>query len=50
MDEDGAAWFDHEIAGCHFADERLKARLRKLIARMGAHRIVRTACGPQWRA
>jgi hypothetical protein len=35
MDEDGAAWFDHEIAGCHFADERLKGRFRKLIARMG---------------
>lgn len=35
MDEDGAAWFDQEIAGCHFADERLKGRFRKLIARMG---------------
>ena len=35
MDEDGAAWFDQEIGGCHFAHERLKERFRKLIARMG---------------
>jgi hypothetical protein len=33
MDED--AWFDQEISGCHFVDERLKGRFRKLIARMG---------------
>jgi len=35
MDEDEVAWFDHEVAGCHFADERLKGRFRKLIAQMG---------------
>ena len=29
------AWFDYEIAGCHFADERLKGWFRKVIARMG---------------
>src|SRR5271170_5276894 len=35
MDEDEVGWFDREISGCHFADERLKGRFRKLIARMG---------------
>lgn len=33
---DGAtnAWFDREIAGCSFADQRLNKRLRKLLERM----------------
>ncbi len=35
MDEDAVGWFDQEISGFHFADERLKGRFRKLIARMG---------------
>jgi hypothetical protein len=35
MDEEEVGWFDREISGCHFADERLKGRFRKLIARMG---------------
>jgi hypothetical protein len=35
MDETGATWFDREIAGCHFADERLKGRFRKLLMQMG---------------
>jgi len=35
MDEGGAAWFDPEIAGCHFAAERLKGRFRKLITPLG---------------
>ena len=35
MDEEEVGWFDCEISGCHFADERLKGRFRKLIARMG---------------
>ena len=35
MGEEELGWFDREIAGCHFADERLKERFRKLIARMG---------------
>jgi hypothetical protein len=29
------AWFDREIAGCHFADARLNNRLRQLLERMG---------------
>jgi hypothetical protein len=35
---DGAtdAWFDRELAGCSFADERLKTRLRKLLAQLGS--------------
>jgi hypothetical protein len=35
---DGAtdAWFDRELAGCSFADERLKKRLRKLLAQLGS--------------
>jgi hypothetical protein len=34
---DGAtdAWFDRELAGCSFADERLNKRLRKLVAQIG---------------
>ncbi len=35
MDEDEVAWFDREITGCHFANERLKGRFRKLIVWMG---------------
>ena len=33
---DGAAepWFDRELAGCSFADERLNKRLRRLLERM----------------
>jgi len=35
---DGAtnAWFDRELAGCSFADERLKKRFRKLLAQLGS--------------
>jgi Transposase DNA-binding len=35
---DGAtnAWFDRELAGCSFADERLNKRLRKLLAQIGS--------------
>src|SRR5512143_1876355 len=34
---DGAtdAWFEREVAGCRFTDERLKKRLRTLLERMG---------------
>jgi hypothetical protein len=35
MDGSTGAWFDREIAGCRFADERLNKRLRKLLERMG---------------
>jgi hypothetical protein len=35
MDEGGDSWFDREISGCHFADERLKARFCKLLVQMG---------------
>ena len=35
MDEAGAAWFDGELAGCRFSDERLNKRLRKLLAQIG---------------
>ena len=35
MDGETGAWFDREIAGCNFADERLKKRLRLLLERMG---------------
>lgn len=35
MDGLEAAWFDRELAGCSFADERLGKRLRKLLAQMG---------------
>jgi hypothetical protein len=34
MDGVTDAWFDRELAGCHFADERLTKRLRKLLERM----------------
>jgi hypothetical protein len=35
---DGAtdAWFDRELAGCSFADDRLNKRLRKLVAQLGS--------------
>jgi Transposase DNA-binding len=35
MEGAGAAWFDGEIAGCSFADERLNQRLGKLLAQIG---------------
>src|SRR4030081_724971 len=35
MDGATGAWFDREIAGCSFADERLNKRLRNLLERMG---------------
>ena len=34
MDGEVDAWFDHELAGCTFADERLGKRLRQLVGRM----------------
>jgi hypothetical protein len=34
MDGEADAWFDHEIADCAFADERLDKRLRRLLERM----------------
>ena len=36
MDEGYDAWFDRELAGCSFADERLNKRLRKLVAQIGS--------------
>jgi hypothetical protein len=36
MDGETAAWFDRELAGCRLADERLKKRLRKVVAQMGS--------------
>src|SRR6266852_5233697 len=36
MDEGSDAWFDRELAGCSFADERLNKRLRKLVAQIGS--------------
>ncbi len=36
MDEATDAWFDRELAGCSFADERLNKRLRKLVAQLGS--------------
>ena len=36
MDGGSDAWFDRELAGCSFADERLNKRLRKLVAQMGS--------------
>lgn len=35
MDGEDDAWFDRELAGCSFVDERLNKRLRKLV---GANR------------
>src|SRR6266404_2395974 len=36
MDEGSGAWFDRELAGCSFADERLDKRLRRLVAQIGS--------------
>jgi Transposase DNA-binding len=36
MDRGTDAWFDRELAGCSFADERLNKRLRKLVAQIGS--------------
>lgn len=36
MDGGSDAWFDRELAGCSFADERLNKRLRKLVAQIGS--------------
>ena len=36
MDGESDAWFDRELAGCSFADERLGKRLRKLVAQIGS--------------
>src|ERR1700751_4516012 len=35
MDGEDDAWFDRELAGCRFSDERLNKRLRKLLAQIG---------------
>ena len=34
MDGAADAWFDRELAGCTFTDERLGKRLRRLVERM----------------
>ncbi len=36
MDGATSAWFDRELAGCSFADERLNKRFRKLLAQLGS--------------
>src|SRR5580693_4691818 len=36
MDGGSDAWFDRELAGCSFADERLNKRFRKLLAQIGS--------------
>ena len=36
MDGKDDAWFDRELAGCSFVDERLNKRLRKLVAQIGS--------------
>ena len=36
MDGGTDAWFDRELAGCSFADERLNKRLHKLVAQIGS--------------
>ena len=36
MDGATSAWFDRELAGCSFPDERLKKRFRKLLAQLGS--------------
>jgi hypothetical protein len=36
MDGESDAWFDRELAGCSFADERLSKRFRKLLAQMAS--------------
>ena len=35
MDGESDAWFDRELSGCSFADERLNKRFRKLVAQIG---------------
>jgi hypothetical protein len=35
MVECDGSWFDREISGCHFSDERLKTRFCKLLKQMG---------------
>ena len=36
MDGEDDAWFDRELAGYCFVDERLNKRLRKLVAQIGS--------------
>jgi len=36
MDGETDAWFERELAGCSFADERLNKRLHKLVAQIGS--------------
>src|SRR4051795_4717057 len=36
MDEEPGAWFDRELGGCGFADERLHKLFRKLVAQIGS--------------
>ena len=36
MDGEDDAWFDRELAGCSFVDERLNKRLRKVVAQIGS--------------
>src|SRR5262249_50682634 len=36
MDGEADAWFDRELAGCSFADDRLNKRFRKLVAQIGS--------------
>ena len=36
MDEGSDAWFDRELGGCSFADERLDKRFRRLVAQIGS--------------
>jgi hypothetical protein len=36
MDGEDDAWFDRELEGCSFVDERLNKRLRKLVAQIGS--------------
>jgi Transposase DNA-binding len=36
MDGEANAWFDRELAGCSFADDRLNKRFRKLVAQIGS--------------
>ena len=36
MDGKADAWFDRELAGCSFADDRLNKRFRKVLAQIGS--------------
>src|SRR5882724_3989711 len=36
MDGESDAWFDRELAGCSFADDRLNKRFHKLVAHIGS--------------